>query len=322
MNQIIIVITVLILLIACLLNEMMRHSFEFRSSSRTAGIRGYGETKQVSIFDSFKYKNSLIRKMIQLSGKQINQEEQIKISNYINTLNRGNDIDIIKHVIKNKLSNIYVPPHLREKRDPAVRYANKLKYLKEWVSELPDNAKIVDHGAGRGDISAEIGKHYDRPISVLEIYEPPELADSVNLVLVDKKTNKIDLPDNSVDLCTSFMVFHHIEHIDLALSELARVLKSGSYLYVQEHAFDDDIYHEKFLNLLHIVYSLMADENETKGIAVSDRLTDEKFTDIGYTRYFTKDALINLLAKYGFKYIKSEDIIGLQKQYFALFQLN
>lgn len=196
------------------------------------------------------------------------------------------------------------------------RYNSKMKCLKEWTNSASINGDIVDYGAGNGSISTQIAKDYGRNVSIVEIYEPPNLPDNVQLILDTAK-----IANGSVGLCIFLMVLHHIENTEEIMEILIRILGAGSYVYVQEHDCLNDE-HAKFLDLLHVIYSYFSAENENAGTTLKERAYEDTRMDIGFTKYLNKDALIDLFERHGFNCVKSSPVSthDIQRKYFALFK--
>ncbi|CAF4185303.1 unnamed protein product, partial [Adineta steineri] len=57
----------------------------------------------------------------------------------------------------------------------------------------------------------------------------------ITFIEVDEGQSIINLSDNSIDLITSFVTFHHISQIEKTITELFQILRSGGYLILHEH---------------------------------------------------------------------------------------
>lgn len=61
---------------------------------------------------------------------------------------------------------------------------------------------------------------------------------SVELIKIDDKSNRIELADASVDLVHSSGVLHHVENLNCALAEIHRVLKPGGFFQVMVYNYN------------------------------------------------------------------------------------
>lgn len=124
---------------------------------------------------------------------------------------------------------------------------------------------VLDYGCAEGAITAEIGKALKLPpdrIYGADVRSIPSLGFTF-LPLQAEKDNEIpalgsilpSLRDQSVDLITSAMVFHHVTHPAAILLELRRVISLSGVLIIREHhCTSADC--GAFLDIIHGLYSL------------------------------------------------------------------
>lgn len=113
------------------------------------------------------------------------------------------------------------------------------------AADLQGNEVVVDVGTGSQAVLSIIrdqlnrsGKTYGFDISLDMLQRGKDVAP---LFVAD--TYHIPLPAESVDVLTARMVYHHLEHIDVALNESYRVLRAGGRLLMGEYvAVDDDVW--------------------------------------------------------------------------------
>ena len=119
----------------------------------------------------------------------------------------------------------------------------------------------------------------------------------------------INIPkkNNSINLCSSFMVLHHVFKLDELLVDIHRVLKKGGVFVIREHDSYDNTY-SKYLDIIHYYYDLVVVDKPGKMIDYN-------------TTYYTKRGLINKITKKGFKLLK---VIPTKHSdaYFAFFMKN
>ncbi len=97
--------------------------------------------------------------------------------------------------------------------------------------DLPPGATIADVGAGTGNYSNAIA---ERGYQIIAI-EPSTLMQSQAVVHPDVKwitatAEAIPLSDNSVDGAIIMLAMHHFSNIDLAISEVNRIVGDGNFV--------------------------------------------------------------------------------------------
>jgi len=122
--------------------------------------------------------------------------------------------------------------------------------IRLMLDELPfDAATVLELGCGRAEktrLLAETGR--PREIVALEV---DSIQNARNLEITDLPTvsfrhggaEAIPADDNSVDIVLMFKSLHHVpmEHMDQALSEIARVLKPGGMAWISEPVYAGDL---------------------------------------------------------------------------------
>lgn len=122
--------------------------------------------------------------------------------------------------------------------------------IRLMLDELPfDAARVLELGCGRAEktrLLAETGR--PREIVALEV---DNIQHARNLEITDLPTvsfrhggaEAIPADDNSVDIVLMFKSLHHVpmEHMDQALSEIARVLKPGGMAWISEPVYAGDL---------------------------------------------------------------------------------
>lgn len=131
------------------------------------------------------------------------------------------------------------------------------------LAKLPQKPKIVaDIGAGFGEIAVNLAL---AGVSVVAI-EPEDKVRGVisyfvskhpqakNKIVIKKGVGeKLPLENNSVDLCILSQVLEHVKSPERTMSEVARVLKPGGYLYLSSPNYlfpKEQHYHLFYLPLM------------------------------------------------------------------------
>lgn len=105
------------------------------------------------------------------------------------------------------------------------------------------SATILDVGAGNGQIVSGLARALgvkSEKVYALELAEYPNRATDVNWIGYNKE-NKIPLADESVDIITIMMVFHHAPNPQHLISEVFRVLRPGGQIIIRETDAGDQI---------------------------------------------------------------------------------
>jgi ubiquinone/menaquinone biosynthesis C-methylase UbiE len=109
---------------------------------------------------------------------------------------------------------------------------------------LPPGGKVVEIGCGRG-VGMQLIVHAFQPETADAIEIDPRMIRltnrrlralppaRINVRLAD--AHNLPYPDSSIDAVFDFGVLHHLENWRKGLTEIARVLKTGGYFYVEEY---------------------------------------------------------------------------------------
>ncbi|UJR30040.1 hypothetical protein I4U23_017585 [Adineta vaga] len=112
-----------------------------------------------------------------------------------------------------------------------------------------------DFGCGDGVITAAVGHCLNlskENIFGADVYSngSPEIT----FIKLNENQSGIKLPENHVDLITSFVTFHHVSNVEETCIELARILRSEGYLILREHDCKTEYsLSTKYLNFVHAI---------------------------------------------------------------------
>lgn len=166
--------------------------------------------------------------------------------------------------------------------------------IETFIELLPQNAKILDVGAGFGkDVTYFCNKGFDCiGIDFCDefIKKSKELYSNVNIYKMSFL--EIDFPENTFDALWSRGALFHIskKDFDTVISKLRRILKPNGVFYVQLIAGDHD--------------------------GLIDRIGDVE--GAAYYSYYSADELDSILLKHGFVYIKEYPFEGWINHYYRL----
>lgn len=154
----------------------------------------------------------------------------------------------------------------------------------------------LDYGCGDGGFTRAMRDVYTldpQNVYCTDLVKYPSLED---LQFIEQEDGISNLPQNTVDLVTCFMVLHHIENdqLTLTLKNIYNCLKPGGYFMIREHnAPDNPTEREAFQNVVDIVHD------------VYDYVVDTEMTwkdhDAYYSRYKSMREWTAIISKTGFK---------------------
>ena len=149
------------------------------------------------------------------------------------------------------------------------------------VNFATQNMKVLDIGAGKGEIIQAVKKYYNLPSKNVYAIDQklPKIKDITTLTYQD---GKIPLPDKSIDLILMFVVLHHIpvEPRLAILKEVERILVPGGLVIIREHDDDKDPNFYKFIDLIHQFWYISENEKEDPLFLMSRDETTNLMKDI------------------------------------------
>ena len=129
------------------------------------------------------------------------------------------------------------------------------------------NMKVLDIGAGKGEIITALQQFYHLPKSdVYAIDQKLPNIKNITALIYDNK-NDIPLPDHSIDVILLFAVLHHIPP-DIrikVMNEIERVIAPGGIVIIREHddiPYVEDAFYLRFIELIHMFWYLAENELE------------------------------------------------------------
>ena len=137
-----------------------------------------------------------------------------------------------KKKIKDQLAFGVIPAY-RKYQLRLERYRSASEIVKSKIS-LDENSKILDVGCGEGSMSYFL-KDVNPQWTGVEVWkERAELCRSLGYDVHELDLNKTDFPfeDNQYEVVFASHVLEHLARLDLAVQEMARVLKPGGLLMI------------------------------------------------------------------------------------------
>lgn len=109
------------------------------------------------------------------------------------------------------------------------------QHIKAFTKNLPDNAFVLDLGAGAGDdLLIAKGNNPTISMNAIECYGPYQenlRAKGINVFNVNIENQRLPFEDASVDVIMANQIFEHCKEIWWIMSEISRVLKvNGQFI--------------------------------------------------------------------------------------------
>ncbi|KAL4435738.1 hypothetical protein ABPG74_018289 [Tetrahymena malaccensis] len=236
--------------------------------------------------------------------KHLQQQHQVSQSGVQNqgaTLNKN-------HQHTNSLIGDIIPQQATDQAKKDKRNKDRLSHLSKLLPQKARWIGYLDVGCGNAEISVTIaqnlgiGNVYGVDMFDEEDFVQPSM--DLEVKYLQNLNNKLNLPNNCVDLVTCFMAIHHFEQLDLMLREIQRVLLIEGYLFIREH---DVPFKNKKLRAY-------IEEQHRK---YPDHPAD------GYMMLYDREELKDILFAYGFEHLGDSNYTGqnLQAVYHSLYVL-
>lgn len=185
--------------------------------------------------------------------------------------------------------------------------------LDDWVINhlLPDfklDSQYLDIGCGTGNLISKIKKILKNkniygidisPAMVLETQKKILKKNHKNIIVGD--IENLDFPNNTFDIITANFIFHHVPHINKAIKETKRVLKTNGVILIT--SYEPSI--NTGLNKIHYESLKELDfPQKMLNTAVYTRFSSKKALCI-FKKYFSKIEILNFKNDLIFPSIKS-----------------
>ncbi len=233
--------------------------------------------------------------------------DAFKILNTIRFTNNITDTDILKSIEKlnSKKDSKFSLEEICSKQDFGMQMMKKNIDLK-----IKKSTKYLDIGCGDGKKTELFAKIFN--ISAKNIYGtdintwgPYTNNKKFSFEFKEIKNGELDYDDKTFDVITIFLTLHHIQNLDLAISEIHRVLKKNGILIIIEHDslnYMDDL----IIDIQHTFFSYFYDNNKN---IVSNNT---------YNKYYNAIEWEFILKNYGFIPLNKDNVyqnIEMQRRY-------
>lgn len=125
---------------------------------------------------------------------------------------------------------------MRLKTKPISKYALYwIKYILPFVSQKD---RVLDVGAGRGDITGVLNEKYKIDTTAIDVKQPMIPVSGVKIIVYDGQ--KIPFKNNSFDAAILRAVLHHCQNPEKLLLETKRVTKKNIFVFedIYENAWE------------------------------------------------------------------------------------
>jgi SAM-dependent methyltransferase len=171
---------------------------------------------------------------------------------------------------------------------------------------------LVDLGCGDGSLTIEMAK----VVGASEVYCVDVDAEALNVAasrglrtfVIDLSSDRIPLPDESVDLATALEVIEHLVNPDNMLREVRRVLRAGGHLLLTTPNLASWV-NRLLLLFGYQPYNCEVSTEVLAGVPWRDRTFAKPS---GHIRPFTLKALKELLTHHGFEVVHVKGAPGVE----------
>jgi len=158
-------------------------------------------------------------------------------------------------------SDVEFMKELKKYKKTQTRRSSKANEIIETLPPrlLHSNSRVLDFGAGNGEVLEDLSKATKLKKENALAFDLKEVPETDYYTVVGS-LNKVK--DASIDVVVLFEVLHHIpqkEHSSIAKQILSKV-KKGGYIVLKEHAFIDNTFWLKYLDLIHEMWYVYQNE--------------------------------------------------------------
>jgi ubiquinone/menaquinone biosynthesis C-methylase UbiE len=163
---------------------------------------------------------------------------------------KSNDGEKIKELVKTQFgreAEKYITSQVHSDQ-------SDLEFVKNFI-EPKSSWRVLDIGTGTGHLALSLAPHVNEVIAS-DITD--EMLDQAELMIKERKVSnvqaktldvhEIPFPDASFDLVTSRIAPHHFHDIQTATKEMARIVKPGGHIFIQDTISPEDKDAAEFFN--------------------------------------------------------------------------
>jgi ubiquinone/menaquinone biosynthesis C-methylase UbiE len=173
--------------------------------------------------------------------------------------------------------------------------------LNHLVQTRPAGKKILDIGAGRGEILTALQRRWEIDANAIEL-APAHIrllqARHIPTISLDVSSERLPYPAHTFDICIMTEIIEHVFDCQHALNEVYRVLKRGGQLYLTTHnSFNG------WMRMKYLTGNIPAVALDVSGPTMGEHI-----------RLFNEKNLFRLLANAGFTMIQKRHFLQLPGQ--------
>lgn len=263
--------------------------------------------KQIKTLWKLSKKNrSIGHRLLNMLTKRMNVRSYNFVINILN--NVDTDVDIY-----NELRKVYLIDNKKcsnkEKKMCSIKNLKTSIYydkIKNYISKIEKKfnfnlTNYLDIGCGNCIVTEKVGKLLgleSKDIYGVDFNEFSEqqykINNNINFTILQKNYKKLPYNDNSISLISLINVLHHVDNLDILLSEIKRILKPDGILMIIEPDVLDYVDY-MILDIEHLLYHFVYDDNRKDNLHIKD-LKDIK------ANYFNWLTLDLVLKEYNFNF--------------------
>ena len=238
--------------------------------------------KQIKTLWKLSKKNrSIGHRLLNMLTKRMNIRSYNFVINILNNLDT--DVDIYNelrkvYLIDNKKCSNKEKKLCTKKNLKTSLYYDKIKnYIPKFEKEFNFNlTNYLDIGCGDCIVTEKLGKLLG--LEPKNIYgadfnefseQQYKINNNINFTILQKNYKKLPYDDNSISLISLMNVLHHVDNLDILLSEIKRILKPSGILMIIEPDVIDYVDY-MLLDVEHLLYHFVYDNNRKDNLHIKD----------------------------------------------------
>jgi len=238
--------------------------------------------KQIKTLWKLSKKNRMIgHRLLNMLTKRINIRSYNFVINILN--NVDTDVDIYNELRKVYLIDNRKYSNKKKKICSTINlktslYYDKIKnYIPKFEKEFNFNlTNYLDIGCGDCIVTEKLGKLLglkSKNIYGVDFNEFSEqqykINNNINFTILQKNYKKLPYNDNSISFITLINVLHHVDNLDILLSEIKRILKPSGILMIIEPDVVDYVDY-MISDIEHLLYHFVYDNNRKDNLHIKD----------------------------------------------------
>lgn len=174
------------------------------------------------------------------------------------------------------------------------------KVMKEHSIRFPTIKGYLDIGCGDGTITeAFISKFSISNAYGADIIKSVKLLGSINYIQLKEDNTSLPFSNNSLNLITAFMSFHHMKNLEHILNEISRIMSKDGLLIIREHDCVDVYNNDKLIVPKEQLKSLIDCQHAFYDVVWSEE--NIPFFETYYSNFKSRTEWAEIIERKGFK---------------------